>query len=307
MALVVVYHFWPERVTGGFVGVDVFFVISGFLITSHLLSRPPRDWAGLAGFWGRRIRRLLPASFLVLAATLAATLLIAPRTMWEATATQTAAAALYVENWLLAGQAVDYLAIDNVPTPVQHFWSLSIEEQFYLAWPVLILIAYWVASRLVRVRVKTLVVGLFGVIVGLSLAASVLYTAGDPAAAYFVTWTRVWELGVGGLAACVFVRVSRLLGDRDGLRSLLAYAGLAMVLASALLFDAATPFPGVAALIPVAGTALVLLAAVQRSPLSPLPVMALRPVQAIGDWSYSIYLVALAVRGRWCRWRSATP
>src|SRR5690606_23524931 len=107
VSLVVVYHFFPGVVPGGFVGVDVFFVISGFLITSHLLSSPPRTGRALAQFWGRRIRRLLPASFLVLATTLIATLLIAPQTVWANTAKQIAASALYIQNWFLAAESVD--------------------------------------------------------------------------------------------------------------------------------------------------------------------------------------------------------
>jgi peptidoglycan/LPS O-acetylase OafA/YrhL len=128
--MVFVYHLWPQRFSGGFVGVDVFFVISGFLITSHLLAHQPRTPRDLLAFWSRRIRRLLPAALLVLAATLLATRLVAPQTYWGNTAAQVRASALYVVNWRLAHDSVDYLASTNAPTPVQHFWSLSVEEQF---------------------------------------------------------------------------------------------------------------------------------------------------------------------------------
>ena len=119
VSLVLVYHLVPRRLTGGFTGVDVFFVISGFLITSHLLARPPRGVLDLLTFWGRRIRRLLPASLLVLAATLVASRLVAPETQWENTARQASAAARYYVNWLLASDSVDYLAAENAPS----LWS----------------------------------------------------------------------------------------------------------------------------------------------------------------------------------------
>jgi peptidoglycan/LPS O-acetylase OafA/YrhL len=289
VGLVVVFHFWPQRVTGGFVGVDVFFVISGFLITSHLISKPPRRARDLAEFWGRRIRRLLPASFLVLAVTLAATAVIAPVTMWENVAKQSAAAALYVENWFLASEAVDYLAADNAATPVQHFWSLSIEEQFYLVWPVVLLLAVWLAAKSGR-RQRVMIGGAVALIVLASFAVSLIITEGDPAAAYFVSWTRAWELGVGALAACVFPWAQERLEGRDHVRTALAYFGLAMIVWSALAYSGATPFPGSLAAVPVVGTAIVILAAVTTSRWSPLRPMAVRPVQLVGDLSYSIYL-----------------
>ena len=132
VTLVVVYHIWPDLLTGGYVGVDVFFVISGYLITSHLLAKPPRGAADLGTFWARRIHRLLPAALTVLVVTAVATRLLAPSTQWAGTAKEIIASALYVQNWMLASSSVDYLAEGEAPSPVQHYWSLSIEEQFYL-------------------------------------------------------------------------------------------------------------------------------------------------------------------------------
>ncbi len=198
--LVVVYHLHAAALPGGFVGVDVFFVISGFLITSHLVSRPPASAGALAAFWGRRVRRLLPASLVVLAATLVAVRLFSPETAWQATASDARAAALYVVNWALAGQAVDYLAADNAPTAVQHFWSLSVEEQFYFGWPLLVAGVALLARRR-GTSTRTALAVAFGVVTAASFAWSVHLTQTNPAAAYFVTPTRVWELGAGGLLA----------------------------------------------------------------------------------------------------------
>ncbi|TQL69435.1 peptidoglycan/LPS O-acetylase OafA/YrhL [Nocardioides albertanoniae] len=283
VSLVVVYHFWPGGLTGGYVGVDVFFVISGFLITTHLLDRVPGGLRDLGEFWGRRIRRLLPAALTVIAATLAATWWIAPATIWDGTARQSVASAFYVQNWLLARDSVDYLAADDAATPVQHFWSLSVEEQFYLGWPVLILLVGLVARRrgmsLRRAAAVTMTL-----VVAASLACSVLLT---DASSYFVTYTRVWELGAGGLVAVAAPVLARL---PQGVRLGLVWLGLALVVYAALVFDAATLFPGSAALVPVVGAALIVVADVRRGPLSPLWAMGRRPVQTLGDLSYSIYL-----------------
>ncbi|MCW2807720.1 MAG: oatA 3, partial [Marmoricola sp.] len=146
--LVLLFHLWPDRLPGGYIGVDVFFVISGFLITSHLLREVDRTGSvSLAGFWARRLRRLLPAAYVVLLTTAVAVLAWVPRLLWEQFFGEILAAALYVENWTLAVNSVDYLAADNSPSPAQHYWTLSAEEQFYLAWPLLVLLALWLATR----------------------------------------------------------------------------------------------------------------------------------------------------------------
>src|SRR5690606_2989368 len=133
--------------------VDVFFVISGFLITSHLLREVDATGRiGLARFWARRARRLLPASFLVVLASAAATVAFAPLSLWQQYFREFGASALYVINWVLASDSIDYLAASNSASPVQHYWSLAVEEQFYLVWPLLILLAVLLASRLARVE-----------------------------------------------------------------------------------------------------------------------------------------------------------
>jgi peptidoglycan/LPS O-acetylase OafA/YrhL len=287
VSLVLVYHLAPHSLTGGFTGVDVFFVISGFLITLHLLEHIPEHPRDLALFWSRRVRRLLPASLLVLAVTLAGSRLVAPETQWENTAQQARAAVLYVVNWLLARDAVDYLAAENAPSPVQHFWSLSVEEQFYFVWPVLILALAAIARALHR-KPLPVVLGGLTVLVATSLAWSVHETASNPAAAYFVTPTRVWELGIGGLLATfTLLRPGRL---RPWAATPLAWVGLAAIGWTAAAYTGGTPFPGWQAAVPVLGTAAVIAAQPEHGPLSPGPALALRPVQWLGDISYSVYL-----------------
>jgi peptidoglycan/LPS O-acetylase OafA/YrhL len=287
VTLVVVYHLFPNRLRGGFVGVDVFFVISGFLITSHLIGRPPRGPVDLLAFWGRRIRRLLPASLFVLAVTMIGSWALLPDSRWQSTASQIRAAALYCVNWRLAHDAVDYLAQDAAASPVQHFWSLSVEEQFYLGWPVLILLLGLLAYLTRRSTMVWFAIGLGAVVVG-SLVWSVHDTGTEPAAAYFITQTRVWELGVGGLAALA-ARAALLRGMHPAGRTVLAAIGLVVVVVVGFEYDASTPFPGWEAALPVLATALVILA---DAPLASAPVRVLRlwPVQWLGDVSYSVYL-----------------
>lgn len=296
VVMILVYHLWPERLTGGYAGVDVFFVISGFLITSHLLQRPPVGVIGLLTFWSRRIRRLLPAACLVLAATLAASRLVAPSTTWQATADHIRAAALYFVNWKLAAESVDYLAREDSATPVEHFWTLSVEEQFYLLWPVLIVLLIGLAVLARRRKLPVVATGL-GIAVLVSLIYSTWLTGSDPSSAYFVTPTRLWELGMGGLLAALLAdgalgrsRPGSAVALPAAARAALAWAGLAAIVWTAVAYTAGTPFPSWRALLPVGGAAAVIAAAVVPAAGSPARLMALKPVQWLGEVSYSIYL-----------------
>ncbi len=293
VTLVFAYHLWPGRLPGGFVGVDVFFVISGFLITQHLLTKPPRRPTDVLAFWARRIRRLLPASLLVLAVSLFASRVLAPETQWATTARQVRSAALYVVNWRLAADAVDYSAADAAASPVQHFWSLSVEEQFYLVWPVLIGVTLLVATLLRRRPLATVRVVL-GAVVAASLVFSVWTTAVDPARAYFVTPTRVWELGLGGLLAALllhrrYTERSNQLRPRRA-RALAVWLGLGLIAVAAWTYSSDTPFPGWQAAVPVLGAVAVIGAGDPRGSGAPGALLALRPVQWLGGVSYAVYL-----------------
>lgn len=292
VGMVVLYHLRHAFMPGGFAGVDVFFVISGFLITTHLVQRVPTSGGDLLAFWGRRIRRLLPASLLVLAVTLVAVRLLAPTTQWTTSALDARAAALYVVNWALARQAVDYLAKENDPTAFQHFWSLSVEEQFYFFWPILIAVVALVARR-AHLRQRAALGVALGTVAALSFGYSVQHTAADPSAAYFVTPTRVWELAAGGLLALWTTRAAAgsATPGSSTLRAVGGWAGLGLLALTGATYSGATPFPSWQAGVPVLGAVLIILTAPAAGDrLSPGRLLALRPVQWLGDVSYSVYL-----------------
>lgn len=281
---VVLNHLWPGRVQGGFVGVDVFFVISGFLITSHLLREATSTGTiRLGAFWARRARRLLPASLVVLAACALGVIALVPMGQWQSALIQIAASAVYIVNWVLLAQSVDYFTSAAAPSPVTHFWSLSVEEQFYIVWPVLVLVALFVIRSRQR---RALAVG--AVLTAVTIASfvfSITATSQDPSAAYFSTLTRAWEFGVGGVLAVLLN--GRILGGRVAVWA--SWAGWALLAASLVVIDEATPFPGIAALLPVAATALVIAAgSALRENLS--SVSGFAPVRFFGDISYSLYL-----------------
>ncbi|MGQ2903180.1 MAG: acyltransferase family protein [Neoaquamicrobium sediminum] len=285
VGLVLIFHIWPSALPGGYVGVDVFFVISGYLITGLLVRAALRDGhISLLDFYARRARRLLPAATAVLAATFAGMFVFLPEARWEETARQIAASALYVQNWMLAWLSVDYLGAENAASPVQHYWSLSIEEQFYFVWPLVMIGAIYLSRRFDLSLRRTFVVALSFIFVA-SLATSMLLTAREPAQAYFVTHTRMWELALGGLLALTIHRVRV---DSQFLRAGMALVGFAAIVWSAFAYSPATPFPGTAALAPTIGTALLIVAGDVR--LGFFRGLNAQWLTWIGDRSYSIYL-----------------
>lgn len=295
--LVLAFHLWPRRVPGGYVGVDAFFVISGYLITGHLAKEAATGGISLRRFWIRRARRLLPSSLLVLGLSALATLAWLPRHVWEQTFREISASVLYLQNWVLARDAVDYLAADNKPSIVQHYWTLSMEEQFYIVLPLLLVGALSLRLRVTRIPLLLAVVALA------SFAWSVHLTGLNQPVAYFVTTTRAWEFAVGGILATAGWRAP------ERLRGPAVWTGLAMIVAAGLSFDEASAFPGFLAALPVTGTALVIWASVERGIASRLA--ALAPVRTIGDVSYALYLwhwplILLAPRllGEYRRWHA---
>ena len=283
------YHLRPEYLTGGFVGVDVFFVLSGFLISSHLIAElADKGRIEFAKFWSRRAKRLLPASLTVLIATGLAVWLIAPQALQERFLRDIAAATLYVANWVFAFDSVDYLAADNSPSVVQHFWSLGVEEQLYLVWPLLLAAAWAVASKR-GLGFRALAI-LLAVITSASFAHSALLVSDNNPIAYFSTLSRAWEFGAGALLALWVSQRPSVLSDKFGLRHVASWAGWLSLVAFMFLFEASAGFPGVNALIPVLATVLIIFANDPGGRFGPAWLLRLKPIQFLGDASYSIYL-----------------
>jgi peptidoglycan/LPS O-acetylase OafA/YrhL len=278
--LVVVSHVFGVP-AGGYVGVDVFFVISGFLITGLLLREQARSGRiSLRDFYARRVRRLLPAAVLVLATTNVAAYLLFAGERAEQTLRDSLWSLGFLANVRFAAIGTDYFDDTRPASPVQHYWSLAVEEQFYLVWPWLLLLALFLSRRLGALVVLLLVTSA-------SLAWSVLSTQSDATAAYFSTPARAWELGVGALVAVAAHR--RWLPHRPGFGTAFGWLGLYGIVLAALTLDERTPFPGSAAVLPVLATALVLVGgeagAADRNPLLVNPVS-----RYVGRLSYSLYL-----------------
>lgn len=287
--LVVLFHASVPHLTGGFVGVDVFFVISGFLICSLLVQEHFRFGdISLRGFYARRARRIIPPA----AAVIAASTLVIGFTQGSVDAVRGAvdfgSALLYLANWHFIAQGNNYLAGDASNSPALHLWSLSVEEQFYVVFPLLLVLSFALV-RFVRMSAVRIAAAVVGASCAVSLAAGVVLTASDPGYAYLATWARAWQFGAGALLALMLVEPPGRASRRQGLvRSTLSWAGLAAVLAAATWFGPDTPYPGVAALVPTLGSAAVI--AGGGGPGSCATLLSSPVMRWIGRLSYSWYL-----------------
>ena len=297
--IVIAAHAGVPFLPGGFVGVDVFYVISGFLITG-LLYREVQETGSisLGAFWARRARRILPAATLVTVVTVL--LALAWMSLVDARDVVVDAlwASAFAANVHFAHEGVDYFnAVEGVgPSPLQHYWSLAVEEQFYLLWPLLIVVCVAITALVRRggrvVPPRRPVLTMLVVLTVVSLLWSVYATLTSPEAAYFSTLTRGWELGVGAMLALVPATLVRRL-TRLSLETL-AVTGAVLLVIACMVISERTPFPGLMAVLPVAGAALLILAGgVADSPgrqTVSSRVLGVAPMRVLGDWSYSLYL-----------------
>ena len=304
VVLVVAAHAGVGFLGGGYVGVDVFFVLSGFLITGLLLhGAERRGYVSFFDFYVRRAKRILPAATLTLVVTTIASYHLlnyvrAKQVVWDSLW-----ASFFFANVRFARQGTDYFTHGQPPSPIQHYWSLSVEEQFYFVWPALlalVLFAVALGSRSGARRrsrgepvitvwgVRRLVI-VVAVVGAASLAWSVHYTGIDPTAAYFSTFARGWELALGAVLAIGATRVARL---PPRWRTRIGWLGLAAIGAAALTYSDATAFPGYAALLPTVGTAFVIAAGLGTAQprFGVGRALSTLPLRYVGDRSYAFYL-----------------
>ncbi|MHA7178488.1 acyltransferase family protein [Arthrobacter sp. MDB2-24] len=282
--MVVSYHVWFGRVSGG---VDVFLLISAFLLALSFLrkveSGRPLD---LGRHWLHQFKRLLPAVVVVILGILGASFVLVPQSRWSDVIEQSWASLFYVQNWVLASNAVDYYASDHSQaSPLQHFWSLSVQGQVFILWPLLFLTSAVVARRF-RLKFRGVVFLVFGVLFVGSLAFSVWETYTNQAFAYFDTRARLWEFAFGTLLALAlpFLRLPRFV------RVVAGWVGVAAMLSGGFVLDVQGQFPGYVALWPVGAAALVIAAGQTDSAVGVDRLLSSRPLVKVGDLSYALYL-----------------
>ena len=279
---VVLFHIGVPGFGGGFTGVDVFFVISGFLITGLLIREVDSSGRiGLAAFYARRLRRLLPAALLVILATLALSAIALSTFKFQQVAGDAVAAALYVANYRFAIESIDYLA-DTVRSPLLHYWSLAVEEQFYLFWPLFIL----VGVRLLTLRRLGWAIALVAI---LSFATAVVLTDVAAPLSFFSLPSRAWELAIGALLAIWVTRTSSPITwlPRRALQAI-GVIGLLLIVGSVVLIDPGQPYPSLTALAPTLGAALVITAG--QAPGGIGSILGMAAPRYLGRISYSLYL-----------------
>jgi len=284
---VLLFHAGVPGLGGGYVGVDVFFVVSGFLITSLLVAeKTDTGKVSLGAFYARRARRILPVSALVAVATLIASWIWLEPLRLRSLSDDVLAVALFSSNFVFANRGADYLQSALPPSPLQHYWSLAVEEQFYVVWPALVmLVCIGVGTRTMRnVRLR---VGITAAIAAVAsfVACMALMNTSQPWA-FFSPHTRAFELAIGAFIAVIPIGASITLVR---VNALLAWCGLAGIVATVVLFSETTTFPGPWALAPVVATAF-LLRGGNAASWAPESLLRLAPLQWLGSHSYSAYL-----------------
>jgi len=297
--MVMTYHIWLGRVSGG---VDVFLLISAFLMTLQFVGRYEQGRPmALVKHWLHLFRRLLPAAVTVLVAVLAASIFFLPRTRWLEVISQGWASLFYAENWFLQSQATNYYASDHShASPFQHFWSLSIQGQIFILWPLIFAGAAIVAKRF-RLRYRVLLCYVFALVFLVSLVYSIVFTQADQTEAYFDTGARLWEFALGTLVALALpaLRLPR------SWRLVLGWLGIIAMLSCGILLNVQASFPGYVALWPTLAAACVIAAGQSGSKLGVDRILSSKPLTRLGDNSYALYLwhwpvlvIALAATGK---------
>ncbi len=283
--LVILNHASVPGLEGGYVGVDVFFVISGYVITTLLWRQPPHQlWRNLTAFYARRVRRIVPAATLVLTLTVVVAYLSLGSRFSPELLGDVRWASLFGANFRLIATGSNYFIPGVAPSLVTHFWSLGVEEQFYLVYPLVVLVTLRAISP--RQRRATLFA-----VVAVGVVASAIWsfhvTPVNAVVAYYSPLTRFWELGLGGLVALVPPDWARRTPRTNAILAVLALLGLAYAVTS---LNDTSQYPGVLAWGPCAASAVLLWTGTAQSRGGPATWLAWRPCRYVGDISYSLYL-----------------
>ncbi len=282
--LVAIYHIWLGNVSGG---VDVFFVVSGFLITTSLLGRVQREGKiDIIDFILGLTKRLFPAAFFVLLVVTVASMLWLPQVQWAQTPQEIFASAFYYQNWQLAFNSVDYLAQNNEASPVQHFWAMSIQGQFYLLWPTVVFGLALIMRKLFNMKLKTTLTTVLITVFTASLTYSIFLTSTNQAFAYFHTFTRVWEFALGGIVAVLGSQIVL----RKSISFIIGWIGLLAIVLCGIILQVSTVFPGYAALWPTLAAIFIILAGNNGGSFGVHRFLSLKPLTKLGNLSYALYL-----------------
>lgn len=288
LLLVAAYHLWFGKVSGG---VDVFLLISAFLMTGSFVRRMENNkFAGfrsVADYWIHVFKRILPLASVVVVGILLGSYLFLPADRWESLLSEAKSVVFYYQNWWSISNLVDYYAADtSVASPFRHYWSLSVQGQIYLLWPLIFLLG-WLIIRATRVNVRGLMLLIFGTIFAGSLAYSIFVTATSQQTAYFNTFARLWEFALGSLVAIVMPWLS----INRYVRAAMGWAGIAMIISCGFIFDVEGVFPGYHALWPTLAASMIIIAGDTQTAFGPERLLTLKPLMWLGNYSYGLYLI----------------
>lgn len=282
--LIAIYHIWLGRVSGG---VDIFFILSGFLITMSLLSKLEKT--GTFSFWDHilgLLKRLFPLSFTVIIITTIVSFALLPQVQWEQVISYMLATTFYFENWRLSLDAVDYLARDMSASPFQHFWSMSIQGQFYLIWPFVLFVAYIFATKMFKQPIRKTLLFVLMICFILSISYSIYITAVNQPWAYFDTFARLWEFCLGGIFALILPYL--VLNQWTSMAS--GWLGLLIVCLTGVVIPVSELFPGYIASLPIIGALLIIVTSEKQTRFGVDRLLRLKPFQFFGGFTYGFYL-----------------
>lgn len=294
VVLVVVYHVWVGRVSGG---VDVFLMLSAFFMVASLVKRADRKDIRVGRYFVHRFWRLIPPAVITILLTLTTILVLYPTSFWPAAWSQSRASLLYYENWELAISSADYYARDESSmSAFQHFWSLSIQGQVFILWPLLILLVAAVVRR-TRLNLRATLAVVFGLIFVASLAYSIISTSANQQFAYFDTFARLWEFALGSLLALISFPIPL----PKWLSEIFAWIGIIGLVSCGMIIDVAGGFPGYLALWPTLSAALLIVTGLNPAskPTTVARMLSVRPLRAMGSIAYPLYLVHWPVLVTW--------